>query len=184
MLCSNCTSLPLPTNVAGTCRKCGAHTEYFAYKLCTDCSEGLDQCERCEVPLSAPASPVQRPGSTVLQVIVTDTDNGKVISGMHNGEEVVVRLEEDQYSQTEWGMKNQMAVMHMLRLKANNGFTPYPGQYQKGTRELVFEIIATGQCKLDLEEKVRAYSWYSRSATPSTTPAPNGKAWAVTIKAT
>jgi predicted secreted protein len=183
MLCQSCQKLALPTNVAGSCRSCTQHTEYFAYKLCADCSETLDQCERCEVPLNLPASQLVLPGSVAFQVMLKDVDNGKTVSGMHIGEEVVVQLEEDQYSQTEWGVKNQSAIGAMLVLVANNGFTPYTGQYQKGTRELVFEVINNGHITLELEEKVRQYSWYRQTAAPSSVTAPNGKQWKVDIKA-
>ena len=179
MLCKTCENLPLPTNVAGTCRKDNAQTAFFAYKLCSDCSEKLDQCERCEAPLNAPSSPLVAPGSTVYTVTLNDQDNGKTLPGMHPGEEIIVVLEEDQYSQTEWGWV--LNYSNTFRLKANNGFTPYPGQYQKGTRELIFEVKGTGQFDLELEEKVRSYSWYSSNPAPSTTPAPNGKRWKCTV---
>lgn len=183
MLCTNCTNLSLPTNVAGRCRKCSGLTEYFAYKLCSDCSEEQDQCERCEMPLTALSSPLVTPGSAAYRVTLTDADDGKSVPGMKVGEEIVVTLEEDQYSQTEWGLKYHTAAAYMFKLKANNGFTPYQGQYQKGTRELVFEVIGTGKGDLELEEKVRTYSWYRSIATPSTTPAPNGKKWKCTVTA-
>src|ERR1700722_9785380 len=104
MLCKTCENLPLPTNVAGSCKNCPANTTYFAYKLCEDCSEELDQCERCETPLNAPSSPIQTPGSSKYRVTLNDNDHGKTINGMHPGEEIVVVLKEDQYSQTEWGV--------------------------------------------------------------------------------
>jgi hypothetical protein len=179
MLCKTCENLPLPTNVAGACRSCTANTGYFAYKLCEDCSEDLDQCERCEAPLSALASSINKPGPTAFRVNLTDADDGKTVPGMRPGEEIVVTLEEDQYSQTEWGPA--FTYSSYFRLKANNGFTPYAGQYQKGTRELVFEVSTTGTNDLELEEKVRTYSWYSQSASPSTVSAPNGKQWKCTV---
>jgi hypothetical protein len=183
MLCDPCEKLALPTNVAGSCRSCTQHTQYFAYKLCDECSETLDQCERCEKPLNAPASSLVQPGSGVLQVMLADSDAGKTFSGLKIGEEIVVKLEEDQYSQTEWGVKSAWSLSPVLKFTANNGFTPYTGQYQKGTRELVFEVIGTGQVTLELEEKVRQYSWYRQTAAPSTTTAPNGKAWSCVVKA-
>lgn len=181
MLCKTCENLPLPTNVAGSCRKCAGHTAYFAYKLCDDCSTALDQCERCEAPLKAGYTPITQP-STAFRITLRDKDDGTSHPGMHPGEEIVVLLEEDQYGQTEWGHKKTKTYGSIFRLKANNGFTPYPGQYQKGTRELVFEIASTGNEDLELEEKVRTYSWYGSYPTPSTTPAPNGKTWKVSVQ--
>jgi hypothetical protein len=181
MLCKTCENLPLPTNVAGSCKKCSANTSYFAYKLCSDCSEAVDQCERCEAPLLAPSSPVA-PVSNAYRITLQDKDDGTTHPGMHPGEEIVIHLEEDQYSQTEWGHKKTKTYGSIFRLKANNGFTPYSGQYQLGTRELVFEIVGTGTEDLELEEKVRAYSWYGSYPSPGTTPAPNGKGWKVTVQ--
>jgi hypothetical protein len=179
MLCKTCENLPTPTNVAGSCRKDGANTAFFAYKLCSDCSEALDQCERCEAPLNASSSPVPGTGPTALRVTLRDKDNGVPLPGMHPGEEIVVILEEDQYSQTEWGVRSPLN--YMFRLVKNNGFTPYAGQYQKGTRELIFEVQGTGNAELVLEEKIRTYSWYSSYPSPSTSPAPNGKTWKVKV---
>ena len=181
MLCKNCQTLATPINVAGSCRKDGALTQYFAYKLCSDCSEKLDQCERCEAPTNQPTTPVPGTGPTAYRITLKDKDHGTTHPGMRPGEEIVVVLEEDQYSQTEWGTKSPLD--YMFRLKSNNGFKPYPGQYQKGTRELIFEVQATGKGDLILEEKVRSYSWYSSYSSPSTTPAPNGKTWKVTVVA-
>ena len=185
MLCTKCENLPTPTNVAGSCRKCSDKTQYFAYKLCADCSEECDQCERCEAPLTASSSPVPGSGPSAYGITLKDQHNGTTHTGMHANEEVIVILEEDQYSQTEWGPKNTYRYGNTIfRLKANNGFTPYPGQYQKGTRELVFEITGTGTEDLVLEEKTRTYSYYGSSSSPSTTPAANGRTWKATITST
>lgn len=181
MLCKTCEKLPLPTNVAGFCRKCSGNTSYFAYKLCDDCSVKVDQCERCEAPLIAGSTYVPT-GATAFRITLMDKDNGSSRPGMHSGEEIVVVLEEDQYSQTEWGQRKTKSYGSIFRLKSNNGFTPYKGQYQKGTRELVFEVVSTGTEDLEMEEKVRAYSWYGSSPTPGTTPAPNGKSWKVSVQ--
>jgi len=182
MLCTTCENLPLPTNVAGSCKNCTGQTSFFAYKLCDDCSEKLDQCERCETPLNAPSSPIIAPGSTKLSVTVKDKDNGTTLKDMHPGEEVIVILEEDQYSQTEWGV--DYASRSMFSLKSNGGFVPYPNQYQKGTREFIFEVVSTGNSDIEMEEKVRTYSWWysGHSSSPSTTPAPNGRKWKVTVQ--
>jgi hypothetical protein len=181
MLCKTCENLPLPTNVAGSCKSCPANTSYFAYKLCEDCSEELDQCERCEAPLSAASSPVQTPGTTRYRVTLNDSDHGKTIAGMHPGEEVAVVLKEDQYSQVEWGVDNY-SLPTGIKLKANNGFVPYPNQYQHGTRELVFELTTTGKLNLEIVEMIRTWSWHGNQS--STTPAPNGKKWKCTIQST
>jgi hypothetical protein len=181
MLCKTCENLPVPTNVAGSCKNCPDNTAYFAYKLCVDCSEELDQCERCEAPLSAASSPVQTPGTTKYRVTLNDNDHGKTVNGMHPGEEVAVVLTEDNYSQTEWGV-DIYALPHGVRLKANSGFMPYPGQYQNGTRELVFDLTATGKISLEIVEMVRSWSWQNNSH--STTPAANGKKWKATIHST
>lgn len=184
MLCTKCENLPLPTNVAGSCKKCGGNTAFFAYKLCDDCSEALDQCERCEVPLQAGYSFVGG-GPTAYRVVLTDKDDQTGIAKppayqMRTGDEIVVQLEEDQYGQTEWGFDRKYGSI--FRLKSNNGFTPYPGQWQKGTRELVIEVVNTGSEDLVLIEMVRSYSYWG-SSNPSTTPAPNGKTWQVAVTA-
>ncbi|HEY9774604.1 MAG TPA: hypothetical protein V6C81_12445 [Planktothrix sp.] len=180
MLCTTCENLPLPTNVAGSCKACvTGQTAYFAYKLCDDCSEKMDQCERCESPISAPSSPVVAPGSTSLSVTVKDKDNGTTLKDMHPGEEVIVILEEDQYSQTEWGV--DYASRSLFSLKSQGPFVPYPNQYQKGTREFIFEITNSGNGDIEMEEKVRAYGWWYQSGSASTTTAPNGKKWKITV---
>lgn len=184
-LCKTCENLPLPTNVAGSCKKCGGNTAYFAYKLCSDCAEAVDQCERCEAPMKGGPSSTSS-GPTAFRIVVTDNDDGALKNGMHPGDEIVVQLEEDQYGQTEWGHKKTKSYGSIFRLKANNGFTPYPGQYQKGTRELIFEITGIGTEDLECEEMVRTYSYYSYYgggySSPSTSPAPNGKQWKVTVQ--
>jgi hypothetical protein len=184
MLCKKCENLPQPTNVAGSCKKCGGVTAFFAYKLCDDCSEALDQCERCETPLTAAHSFVGQ-GPTAFRVVLTDKDDQTGIKNppaysMKTGDEIIVQLEEDQYGQTEWGFNRKYGSI--FRLKNNNGFTPYPGQWQKGTRELVIEIASTGSEDLVLEEMIRQYSYWGNTS-PSTTPAPNGKTWSVAVKA-
>lgn len=183
-LCKKCENLPQPTNVAGSCKKCGGNTAFFAFKLCNDCAENLDQCERCEAPIVGTSSgSSSSSGPSAFRIVLQDADDGGSRNGMHPGDEIIVQLEEDQYGQTEWGHKKTKYYGSIFRLKANNGFTPYPGQYQKGTRELVFEVTATGTEDLELEEMVRTYSWYGGGYSPSTTPAPNGKTWKVTIDA-
>lgn len=184
MLCKKCENLPQPTNVAGSCKKCSNVTAFFAYKLCDDCSEALDQCERCEAPLNAPYSYVGS-GATAFRVVLTDKDDQTGIAkappySMKTGDEIVVQLEEDQYGQTEWGFDRKYGSI--FRLKSNNGFTPYPGQWQKGTRELVIEVVSTGSEDLVIVEMVRQYSYWG-SSSPGTTPAPNGKSWRVAVKA-
>ncbi len=183
MLCEKCEKLPPPTNVAGVCRRCQNNkTEFFAYKLCLDCSEDTEQCERCEKPLFADVDAPDAEGPTPFRIVLTDADNGQSRNGMHPGEEIIVRLEEDQYSQTEWGTTTRFG--DVLSLKANNGFTPYPGQYQKGIRELLFEVYGTGTEDLVLEEKTRVSSYWSTGSAPSTTSAANGRTWKVTIQST
>jgi hypothetical protein len=185
MLCKTCENLPQPTNVAGSCKKCGGNTAFFAYKLCSDCSEALDQCERCEVPLKAGYSYVGSTG-TAFRIVLADKDDQTGIAKpvayqMRTGDEIIVQLEEDQYGQTQWGFARKYGSI--FRLKNDNGFTPYPGQWQKGTRELVIEVTATGTEDLVLTEMVRTYSYWGSPSGPSTTPAPNGKTWQVAVQA-
>lgn len=63
MTCKSCSKVPLPANAAaGKCANCKGFTSSRAIKLCSSCSSKLDQCDRCQKPLTAKDKKRKRSG--------------------------------------------------------------------------------------------------------------------------
>lgn len=175
-LCSNCQTKHT-LNVPGKCVSCGGITTHFAYALCDACSQKNDECEWCQVPLSAGASsPLVSTAAGTFFVTCRDVDDGKLFK-LRIGEEIHIILPEDQYKWTEWDIKS---CPRIFRLKSRGNFTPDPGQSQYGTREFVFEVRAQGNDLIELHEVQRTWSWGWGSSTQTSTPVPGGKQWKAT----
>jgi len=182
MLCNPCQQ-KATIQVPGSCTKCSAMTTHFAYKLCNACSQQLQECEWCQIPLQAgTTSPTATPQPTPYFVTVTDKDAGKTISGLRRGEQIHVILDEDQYSWREWDVDTKNSSSN-FKLLQRGQFVPDPQNPQYGTRTFVFEVVSTGQGAIKMHECQRSWSWGWIPRPVTLTPVVGGKTWDATFQA-
>lgn len=179
-LCQTC-STKNTLNVPGKCTSCGSLTTHFAYALCDACSAKQDECEWCQVPLSAGASsPLTATQSGTFYVTCRDVDDGKTFK-MRIGEEIHITLPEDQYKWREWDVKPPLN-RSMFRLKSRGNFVPDQGNPQYGTRTLIFEVLAHGTDQIEIYEVQRTWTWgYTGGYQQTSQPVQGGKVWKATF---
>ncbi len=176
-LCSTCQK-KRPQIFVGTCLKCKAVTTSFDFQLCDACAQNLQQCQWCRGPLAAtgPAAAVPQTPSPYYYV-KGDTDNGSTIKNATAGEQVHIRLSEDQYSGKQWDIKS--VGPGIARPSGGGTFIPDPQNPQYGQRTFVFGLKSTGTYDIVMHEVTRnCWGWSGSGGQP----APNGKTWKITVQ--
>lgn len=178
MLCSHCQQKQALA-VPGKCKNCGGVTTHFAYGLCPDCAQKLDQCEWCEAPRNGIQQSLPVSSVYVTRVREAASDHGKTFKSLRPGEEIHIEMDEDQYAGKEWDV---VTPLHScFRLKLKGPFVQNPNDGQFGSRTFIFEVASSGQGEIELQEVQRIWSWYG-TGSGSTTPVAGGKQFKATFQ--
>jgi predicted secreted protein len=174
-LCTTCQT-KTTINSPGSCSKCSAPTTHFAYRLCDSCSQQLQECEWCQIPLNGgPNSSIVARGATPYYVTLRMPDDGKKTKNLNIGEQVHIVLEEDQYTWREWDVKT--FNRGRFKLISRGQFVPDPSDPQYGTRTFVFEVIGSGSADIEFHEVTRTWSWGWGDGSGGGQPVQGGKTW-------
>ena len=178
-LCLTCREKTPDTSVRGTCQAASHmratqlpddHDPWTAspnLTLCNGCADRFKMCAWCWGPLDG-HSPVTVP--TEKRFTIADANmNGKHITGMHVGEQVLVKLTVDRFSAKTWKIAD---YSYGVRLAASRMITDGGqwGQYAK--LELYFDLDEKDpKAFIELVEG-SDHRWFS---------VPNPQTWKVTI---
>lgn len=167
MICKDCKGLAvLPAG--GFCTQCSAGTTSMSYMLCPACSKKLLLCELCCDPVEPSEVqnlPTPQPAN-VFFVRKYERDNGGTTS-LRPGEQLLIELPEERFAK-EWTVDEY--PYSILSLDDRGQFTPDPGDYQHGTRTIVFTASRPGQGVIKLGQETR----YGGSHTLAS--------WTITVK--
>jgi len=133
---------------SGSCMACGNYTASASYDLCDSCSQAKGVCQMCGDQIVPPhVLATHKKGQRFLKK--GEQDNGKTAS-LFVGEELHVTLPEDQASRLYWG--NPDYDPDILSLVDEGEFSEDPGEWQHGTRTLIFCGERKGECKLEIHQ--------------------------------
>lgn len=166
MLCNGCThSIVLPA--ASWCRLCGAGVTSVSYQLCESCSNQLCECRICRAPV-APAAPPPPPVKPGTFFVKKDEKSNGGSTSLKPGEQLHITLPEDRWGK-QW-RPGSVSSWGVVSLTDSGQFTPDPGDYQHGTRTIIYTASSSGTSRIDIDQTDYAGNVTQRAA------------WSITVK--
>jgi hypothetical protein len=141
-LCPECKDKPLDTSVAGRCGTPATHvptghlpwTEGMSLTMCDACCDKFDRCARCNGPLSGGGGIVVPTEKQFVRV--NEKENGRHVTGMYIGEQILFEAYVDVYSGMTWRTQSLSPGVRLYGRRE----VAVPGNWRMVKLELYFDL--------------------------------------------
>jgi hypothetical protein len=164
-LCPECKDKPIDTSVAGRCQTPSVHiptghqpwTDGMSLTMCDACCEKFERCARCNGPLTGGGGVVVPTEKQFVRI--NGKENGRHITGMYIGEQILIEQYVDVYSGMTWRVKKLSSGVRLYGRRE----IAVPGNWRMQKLELYFDLTdADPKAVIELEESANS-RWASGS---------------------